>query len=110
MFLLMLPIVIVYCIFAPTLFTLLFPRYIDSVHYSQLYSLTLLVSAVLPLSILEAHVAIKEKYIISLASNITKIIVITLGIFYFGILGAIIARIISKLFGISLGLFFAKRI
>jgi O-antigen/teichoic acid export membrane protein len=110
LFLLALPIVILYYFIAPKMFSVLFPRYIDSIYYSQIYSLTLLVSAVLPLSLLEAHVAIKEKYILNITSSVTKIAIVSVGIFYFGIWGAIIGRIISKLFGISLAFFFARRI
>lgn len=110
MFLLTLPIVIVYCLVARKLFEVIFPQYLDSVYYSQIYSITLLMSAALPLSFMEGQIAIKEKYILNVTSNVTKLILIAGGIFYFGIWGAIIGRITSKLFGVSLAFFFARKI
>lgn len=110
LFIVMLPVAILYFFLAPYIFDLLFSQYTDSIKYSQLYIVTILISGVLPLAFLDAHTAIKEKYIISIVSNIVKIAILVCGIYYFGIWGAIVGRILSKTFGVSLAFFFAQRL
>jgi O-antigen/teichoic acid export membrane protein len=105
-----LPVVLVYVITAPYIFQWFFPQYIMSVTYTQIYSVVLLVSAALPVAFLDAHTAIKEKYIISVASNVFKLVALAVGVWFFGLWGAIGARIISKLFGVSLSFIAALRI
>jgi O-antigen/teichoic acid export membrane protein len=110
LFCITLPVAILYVFFAPYIFELLFKQYHESILYSQVYSVTLLMSAVLPLAFLDAHIAIKEKYQLSILSNVFKLIAIFVGIIVWGIWGVLIARIISKFFGVSLAFFFAKRL
>jgi O-antigen/teichoic acid export membrane protein len=110
LFCLSLPVAILYIIASPYIFEWLFRQYEASVVYSQVYSVTLLMSAVLPLAFLEAHTAIKEKYKLNVFSNVFKLAAIFIGIAVWGIWGAIFARIISKFFGVSLAFFFAKRL
>jgi O-antigen/teichoic acid export membrane protein len=57
-------------------------------------------SGTMPLSLLDAQIALKEKYTLSVISNTIKITLIFVGIYYFGIWGAIIARIASKTIGL----------
>lgn len=98
-----LPIALSYILLAPIFFKVFFPAYIESVIYSQVFAITILMSGVIPLSTLDAHVAIRKKYILSLISNVSKLVLMFIGIYFAGIWGAIFGRIFSK----SIGLFTA---
>jgi O-antigen/teichoic acid export membrane protein len=102
------PITILYIICAPIIFKIFFPKYIESIIYSQVFAITIMMSGVLPMAILEARVAIKEKYILSILSSIIKIISLFIGVNFFGLMGLIIARIFSKLSGLIISYFLIK--
>lgn len=104
------PITIIYILFAPVIFNVFFPKYIESVIYSQIFAITILMSGVIPLSALDAHVAIRKKYILSIISNVTKIGLLFVGVYFAGIWGAIFARIISKSIGLFIAFLLARRI
>jgi len=105
-----LPIVIIYYFLSHLVFQTFFPQYMDSIFYSQVYALALFINGSLPIAFLDAHRAIKEKYILNLSSSIFKIIAMLLGLYFFGLIGLIISRIISKLFGLILSWFLIFRI
>jgi hypothetical protein len=73
----------------------------DSVFYSQLLAVGLLINGTIPLSYLEAKKAIKEKYILSLISNLSKIPLMVFFTFYMGIFGLIFSKILSKIIGVT---------
>jgi O-antigen/teichoic acid export membrane protein len=98
--LLTVPITLIYVFFAPILFHYFFPQYHAAIIYSQVFAITILMSGTMPLSLLDAQIALKEKYTLSVISNTIKITLIFVGIYYFGIWGAIIARIASKTIGL----------
>lgn len=100
----------IYMIFAPIFFHIFFPKYLSSVLYSQVYSLMLLFSAVLPMSYLDSRVAIREKYYVNIISASFKTVALVLGVIYFGIWGALLARLLSKAFGVVVGYYFAFNI
>jgi len=97
------PLALLYIFSAPYLFKIFFPQYIEAVIYSQVFAITILMSGALPIALFDAHVALRAKYTLSVISNTVKITFIFIGIYFFGIWGAIIARILSK----SVGLFTA---
>jgi O-antigen/teichoic acid export membrane protein len=99
-----------YIICAPIFFHVFFPKYDSSIRYSQIYSTILMMSAVLPTAFLDSQMAIKAKYIINFGSSLIKIVLLTIGVIYFGIWGAIIGRIISKAIGVSMVFFFSERV
>jgi PST family polysaccharide transporter len=99
-----------YILVAPLLFKWFFPQYLDAVIYSQVYAIILIFSAALPVALLDAHLAIKEKYAATFMASISKIILIFCGIFFYGLWGLIVARIISKMLAVYLAFFFSKRI
>lgn len=101
---------LIYIAIAPYFFQLFFRKYLDSVPYSQVYSLILLMPAVIPLSFLDSQVAIKEKYHLNIWSSVVKIAALYIGIAYFGIWGAIIATVASKAFGNILAFMLAARV
>lgn len=89
--------VIAYVIAAPYLFAILFPTYMDSVLFSQIYALSLIpMGHVVPVSILQAHAAKRELYIFNTAVPILQISTLWIGITFFGLLGAIVARIFTR--------------
>lgn len=110
LFLAVAPIVALYVAFAPLLFRIFFPQYLDAVWYSQLFSLALFFNAILPSAYLDAHRALRERYVITLSSNLLKLFLLTGGIVYFGITGAIVAHLISKLYGTAITYVLARRL
>ena len=67
-------------------------------------------SGVIPFSTLDALVAIKKKYILSIISNFSKLILMFVGIYFAGIWGAIFGRIISKSIGLLTAFVLARSI
>jgi len=95
--LLALVIVIAYVAFAPLLYKLFFPKYLESVAYSQLYVITLLFFPRSFLStVMVAKKKIKELYNIRIISPILKIIILFFALKYFGLWGMVVGTIISE--------------
>jgi O-antigen/teichoic acid export membrane protein len=93
------PVIVVYVILAPFIFKLFFPKYLDAILFSQIFALSLIVAGgVIPYTALQSQIAQKELYLFNFSSSIFQIISLFIGIYFFGIMGAIIARIASRLF------------
>jgi len=91
-----LPIVILYIIFAPFILELFFPAYIESISYSRWYVLTLLLMGNTSDLILTTKNAVKEKYILNTFASVTLItLMLILGNMY-KIQGIVFAVLISK--------------
>jgi len=101
---------VAYVFSAPFIFKAFFPQYLSSIQYSQVYSIILLFSAALPVAFLDAQMAIKEKYSATILSNIFKIGAIFFGLYFFGLWGLIIGRVVSKMFAVSTAFFFSSRV
>lgn len=88
---------ILYILAAPYIFNYVFPQYSASILYSQLFSLALITNiASIPIAILAAQQKTTEQYLLS---NIQPIIAIGLFVLLippYGIMGAIIASLVSK--------------
>lgn len=101
-------IVVAYIFAAPYLFKIFFPKYTDSVFFSQIFALTLLF---LPRGILTdaiiIHASTKNIYFLLLSSAIIKIVALVTFVSLFGILGAIFALMAAELYMafISIALF-----
>ncbi len=98
-----------YIAVAPTLFSILFPQYLQAIPYSQLYALILPMTFVLASAYFDAQAAVKERYILRIVNTITKITSVVIGIYFWGIWGAIIARIFSRAINAGLSVFFIAR-
>jgi O-antigen/teichoic acid export membrane protein len=105
---------IVFYFAAPYIFEYLFPKYADSIYYTQIYVFALIpIATIIPVAVLQAHTAKRELYIFNIASacfNITALFVLIPKYF---ILGAVIAKIASRVFNLALSSlllsqFFAK--
>ncbi len=93
-------IVVSYILVAPYLYQILFPTYMSSVLYSQIYALSLLGTFVNPAgSYLTAKKKVKEQYINSIFNSILQITAILGSILFWGLFGLIIARVFIRLAG-----------
>lgn len=98
LFLLLLAITIVYILLAPYLYELLFPKYLDAVIYSQIAALAFPTFILyIPYSILQSQLEDKYLYIINLTTSVIQIVSLAFFVLTFGLVGAIIARIIYRI-------------
>lgn len=105
-------IVLIYISLAPLFFKLFFPKYLASVIYSQVLSISLIpvVVAGFLYTALESQKAKKELYQYNLYSNIFSMIVLLPLVYYFGIMGAILSKILVRTFTACYGFILIKRI
>lgn len=97
--------VALYVLLAPYFFALFYPAYMNAVLYSQLYALTLLgTSSTIPLTALQAHAAKRELYIFNIATAVVQIGSLIIGVLWWGLLGVIAARAVSRFFNLALGM------
>jgi len=91
-------ITLIYILVAPYIFQIFFPKYMASVFYSQIFALSLLSITFNPASVyLAAKKKIKEQYISYTFISILQIVVVSVSIIYWGLLGLIIARVVMRL-------------
>lgn len=90
------PAVIIYILTAPYIYQTFFPQYVDSVFYSQIYATFMLLMGNLSEVALTAKQAIKEKYYISVGMSIFNTVLMLVLVHPFGILGVILAIVITK--------------
>lgn len=92
-------IVALYIAVAPFIFKLLFPKYIESVIYSQVFALFLLpYIMIFPQAALHAHRAVARLYETNIYLSVVKIILILVPIFFYGIWGVIGGKIAYEFF------------
>jgi len=111
-FLVTLPIAIAYVLSAPTIFTILFPKYLDAVIYSQVFSIGLLFySSLFLTTALQSQKMIPQLYKANLFSAISKIISLAIFVFFFGLWGVIIARVANEAISLIINsiLFFSAK-
>jgi len=104
------PFVLAYILVAPYLYALIFPQYMDSVIYSQVFAAIILVT---PMTIfgkvLTAHAKQKQLYIVRMTSSVFKIVLLAALVPLYGLWGAIAALMISRMLGPALSTFFLYR-
>ncbi len=99
----------IYALLAPYFYEFFFPQYLDSVFYSQVYSLTLLaISGTLFGQTLVAHKKKKELYILRIIVPIVEIILFLALLPLYGLMGLIATRIFIKVFSSFLSFYFVK--
>jgi len=102
-------VVVLYILAAPLIFHLLFPTYTNAVFYSQLYALALIpIANIIPATVLQAHAAKRELYIMNTTFPIFQIAALFVGVIYWGLIGVILARIAARTFNFFLGLLLLK--
>ncbi len=86
-----------YIILAPWLFSIFFPRYSESVLYSQIFAISLVTGiTVIPSVFLQSIGAKKHLYIYNTWSSIIQIVMLAILIPIFGLMGAVVARVLTR--------------
>jgi len=103
-------VVALYILCAPFLYSIFFPQYLESVAYSQVFALTLLIS--LPLmvfsAVFTAHAKIREKYYLSVIGPSIKILLFILLIPQYGIWGLVFGTLGFHLVSAVASIFFFR--
>jgi len=107
---LIIPLVVLYIILAPYLYSIFFPQYKDSVFFSQLLFLTIIAfpGSFIALTF-QAQMAKKELYRFSIISPLILIILLIILTPLYGVIGAIIAQIISQFFTVIFALILFRK-
>jgi O-antigen/teichoic acid export membrane protein len=88
----------VYVPLATFLYRLFFPAYVDAALYSQLFSIVILSIIATPASsYLMAKRHVRELYIDGIGSYTFQIAVMVVGVYFWGLWGLIVARVITRL-------------
>lgn len=105
-------IVITYIVLSPFFFNLLFPKYLSAVPYSQILSISIIpiILAGFLYTALEAQKAQEALYKYNTYSSILSIIVLFPLVYYFGIWGAILSRLLSRSATFLYSIYLLKRI
>ena len=90
--------IIIYIILAPFIYNLFFSQYQESIFLSQIYSVSLLAAtALLPISSMYAQKQQKKIYAYNIFSSIFSIATLFFMIYFYGLIGAIVARVMIKI-------------
>lgn len=105
-------IVLIYILLAQPFFSFFFPKYLESVHYSQVLSLSLIpiVIAGFLYTVLESQKATRELYQYNLYTNIVNLVILFPLIYYFGIWGAIASKLVTRTFTFFLSSILIKKL
>jgi O-antigen/teichoic acid export membrane protein len=104
-------VIVIYIVIAPYFYKILYPQYLESIFYSRLFALTLLVFPVsMMMLVLQAKMKTKQLYRVSILNSIIEIVLMVLLVSFYGILGAILAKLISQFLYFLLTRFSFKKI
>jgi len=110
LYIFIIPIVLIYIFAAPYLYQLLFPQYLESIQYSQIFVLSLLSFPAMIISkTLIAHQLKKQLYILRILSPILKIFLFLILLPVYGIWGAVVSLLTVELFNLIILLVFLKK-
>jgi O-antigen/teichoic acid export membrane protein len=88
-----------YILVAPFIYKIFFPNYMDSIFYTQVYACSMLV---FPLGIANSYLSVRKKvreqYLVTVASGIFQIVAMAFGVITWGLIGLVIARVVSRFF------------
>ncbi len=105
----LIPIAILYIIFSPWLMKVFFPAYVESVPYSQLFVLVILLMGNTSDIVLTTQNKIKYRYILSTFGSVSQIILMLILVHPFKIYGIIWAYLISKYLSAILSYILVKK-
>lgn len=105
-------VVLIYIVLAPWFFELFFPKYLASIKYSQVLALSLIpiIIASLLYTVLQSQKDTPGIYKYNIYTNIFNIVVLVPLVYCAGIWGAIIARIITRIFTFSISIFLTNKV
>lgn len=90
--------VLLYILIAPYFFAIFFPKYMEAVFYSQIYSISILTVVFAPAaSYLIAKKKVREQYINNIALSVIQISSMLIGVIGWGLIGLVWARVITRL-------------
>ncbi len=90
--------IVIYWFTAPFIYKWFFPKYIDSIFYSRIYAVSLLwIVSVPPNTYLSAKRKTREQFNGLLYGFIVQVICMLIGMYYWGLMGLIGARVITRL-------------
>ncbi len=102
-------IVIIYILLAQYIFKIFFPQYTDSILYSQIFSISLITaSSILLSSFLKAQKAKKQLYKLNILSPIITIALLVYFVYFYGIMGIIIAKVLSRFVNLMILIWLTK--
>lgn len=108
---LLIVIILLYILTAPLIFKILMPKYQESIFYSQIFSFSLIYFVIaLPVSALQAQMEQKKLYQFYTTTSIFQILILLPAAYFFGIMGIVIARLISRIFQVIFIIFIIKKI
>lgn len=88
---------VTYIVAAPIIFDIFFPKYVSAVLYSQIFSLSLVaISSSLVFAAMQAHRTQIELYKFNIWTSLSQIVLLIIGTAGFGVLGAIMARVLNR--------------
>lgn len=103
--------ILAYIIFAPYIFQIFFPKYTESIFYSQILSFSLLAIISIPAEIyFVAKEKIKEQYIAILTTSILQIVIMFIAVLWKGLFGVVVARVLVKIIGSVINIFLYKTV
>lgn len=107
--LILIPVVVIYIIFAPMIFQIFFPAYTEAIIYTRWYALIILLMGNFSDLVLTVKKAVKEKYVLNIFASLSQIILMFFLIHSFKIYGVIWAILISKYLTAILSYILVKR-
>jgi hypothetical protein len=92
-------IIIVTIALIPVVYTFIFPKYHESIRYAEIYSLSLIsLSGILPMTSMLAKEKVGKIYKSVITTSTIQIALLFFGVYYYGVMGAIVAKTIAKTF------------
>ncbi len=90
--------VLLYYLFAPLIYSILFPTYAGAAFFSKIYAFALFNTVFAPASsYLLAKKKVYAQYTANILVAVFQIAIMTAGVLFFGLLGLIIARVVTKI-------------
>lgn len=102
-------VVIAYIAAAPFIYEIFFPKYINAVIYSQIFSLSLVtIGASLAVAAMQAHKTQEALYRFNIWTSVIQIALVAIGVMTLGLIGIILARVISRFFVLFSSIYILK--
>jgi len=104
-------VIVFYCLIAPFIFKIFFPRYTEAIIYSRIYAISLLgIGYLLSSAALNSQMAIKKIYFLEIPAGILSILLLIAGWWWLGILGIILAKTISEIIRSVISIIMIKKL